>query len=158
MTKLEVLVSLSSVEVRESFTLLKVTTLSASKDGIEWFKPTETVKGVPSVVTTLAIETDYYDRIVGQTPMFNGQILSVLCEEHVAGVTEYLDKDNNICKHFSKQLESGKMLLGDTRLSPTYLFEGDVRIFDAEGIKQQVLDRVIDKYEQGYKSYKISKL
>ena len=50
------------------------------------------------------------------------------------------------------------MNLGDTRLSPTYLFEGDVRIFDAEGIKQQVLDRVIDKYEEGYKRFKLAQM
>ena len=156
MNKLEVLVSVSSVEVRESFTLLKVTSLSASIDGIEWFKPTEVVKGVKSMVTTLAIESEYYARIVGQTPIFNGQILSVLCDEHIAGVTQYLDKDNNVCIHLSKQVEEGKMKLGDTRLSPTYLFEGDVRIFDAEGIKQSVLDRVIDKYEEGSKRFKLS--
>lgn len=156
MNKLEVLVSVSSVEVRESFTLLKVTSLAASKDGVEWFKPTEIVRGVESMVTTLAIESEYYERIVGQTPIFNGQILSVLCEEHIAGVTEYLDKENNVCKHLSKQIESGKMLVGDTRLSATYLFEGDVRIFDAEGIKPAVLDRVIDKYDEGSRRYKLS--
>ena len=48
------------------------------------------------------------------------------------------------------------MLLGDTRLSPSYMFEGDIRVFDAEGIKQSVLDRVIDKYEEGFKRFKLS--
>jgi len=92
------------------------------------------------------------DRLIpkGRTIFFN--------EEHIAGVTEYLDKENNKCVHYSKAIEECRMNLGDTRLSPTYLFEGDVRIFDAEGIKQQVLDRVIDKYEEGYKRFKLAKV
>ena len=158
MNTVELLVSVASVEVRESFTLLKVTSLVASRDGVEWFKPTEVVKGVSSMVTSLVVDNEYYTKIVGQTPIFNGQILSVLCEEHIAGVTEYLDKENNKCVHYSKAVEECRMNLGDTRLSPTYLFEGDVRIFDAEGIKQQVLDRVLDKYEEGYKRFKLAQM
>lgn len=42
-----------------------------------------------------------------------GNVVRLVVEEHVVGVTEYIDKKNNVCKHGTKQLEEGKVILGD---------------------------------------------
>ena len=158
MKTINVVVSVLGIEVREGFTLLKVESLAASEDGLVWFKPTEVSKGRISPLVSLAIDTNYYERIVGETAMFEGQILSVTCDERIAGVTEYLDEDNQVCKHYAKDVTSGKKLLGDTRLSPTCLYQGDVYLSSVEGINDRQYNYVVDKFNKGKQLYSIKSL
>lgn len=42
-----------------------------------------------------------------------GNVVRLVVEEHILGVTEYLDKNKNVCKHGTKQIEEGKAILED---------------------------------------------
>lgn len=159
MKTINVVVSILGIESRDGFTLLKVEALTSSEDGIVWVKPTEVIKGRTSPVVSLAIDNDYYKRIVGETPMFEGQILSVSCEERVAGVTEYMiDETKEVVKHYAKDIESGKKLLGDTRLSPTYLYQGDVYMSSVEGISDRQYNYVMEKFNKNRQLHEIKQL
>lgn len=159
MRTINVVVSVLGIEVRDGFTLLKVESLAASEDGIKWFKPTEVINGRRSPLVSLAIDTVYYSKIVGETPMFEGQILSVNCDERIAGVTEYLNEETlEVCKHYQKDVNSGKKLLGDTRLSPTYLYQGDVHLTSVEGISDRQYNYVIEKFNRAKQLYELKLL
>ena len=155
MRTIELVCSLVSVEAREGFSTLRVECLkgiSIENNEYVYSNVLELYKGVKQRVVTLNID-DVILKSISKETIFNGAIIAVRCEEHIAGVTQYIDKESNeVNYHLAKDVLDGKRLKGDIQYSPRYIYGGSSILGDIldEGLlSQRKYDELIRKHELG---------
>ena len=118
----------------------------ASKLSDSWDKvPSIVVKGKTYPLTMLRVsEATYNMWVKGKDSLFN--ILVLTCDEHIAGITEYI-KDGEVLRHGIDSIESGDSNLGDISFDLQSCIQSTYEIYEveADGIALKVPKEVLLK-------------
>lgn len=155
MRTIELLCSVLSVETREGFSTLRIEChkgISIVNNEFVYSNLLEVYKGIQQRVITLNID-DVILKGISSDVLYNGSVVAIRCEEHIAGVTQYLDKETSeVNYHLAKDILDGKRFIGDIQYSPRYIYSGLSILGDIldEGlISQRKYDELIRKHELG---------